>query len=75
MVKITTNIESIFKKNINKELIMKLMADKVVLITGAAQGIGFASAKAFAQAGASVALADYDKDLVNKAAEQLNYCL
>jgi len=75
VVKITTNIESIFKKNINKELIMKLMADKVVLITGAAQGIGFASAKAFAQAGASVALADYDKDLVNKAAEQLNYCL
>lgn len=50
---------------------MKLMEDKVVLITGAAQGIGFATAKAFAEAGASVALADLDKDLVKKAAQQL----
>lgn len=50
---------------------MKLMEDKVVLITGAAKGIGFATAKAFAEAGASVALADYDRDLVNQAAEQL----
>jgi len=47
------------------------MEDKVVLITGAAQGIGFATAKAFAEAGALVALADFDKDLVNKAADQL----
>ncbi|WP_325558388.1 SDR family NAD(P)-dependent oxidoreductase [Pedobacter sp.] len=50
---------------------MKQMEDKVVLITGAAQGIGFATAKAFAEAGALVALADFDKDLVNKAADQL----
>ncbi|HAK77972.1 MAG TPA: oxidoreductase [Runella sp.] len=50
---------------------MKLMENKVVLITGAAQGIGFAAASAFAQAGASVALADWDAALVNKAAEQL----
>lgn len=47
------------------------MKDKVALVTGAAQGIGFATAKAFAQAGASVVLADYDEGLVNKAAEQL----
>lgn len=32
---------------------MKLMENKVVLITGAAQGIGFAAASAFAKAGAS----------------------
>ena len=50
---------------------MRLMENKVVLITGAAQGIGFAAARIFAEAGASVALADWDKALVNKAAEQL----
>nr|WP_199161654.1 SDR family NAD(P)-dependent oxidoreductase [Elizabethkingia sp. ASV34] len=50
---------------------MKLMEDKVVLITGAAQGIGFATAKAFAEAGARIALADSDKNLVNQAAENL----
>ncbi|MVT09045.1 SDR family NAD(P)-dependent oxidoreductase [Chitinophaga tropicalis] len=50
---------------------MRLMEDKVVLITGAAQGIGFAAAKAFAEAGALAALADWDEDLVNKAAERL----
>jgi NAD(P)-dependent dehydrogenase (short-subunit alcohol dehydrogenase family) len=47
------------------------MENKVVLITGAAQGIGFAAAKAFAEAGASVALADRDEDLVNKSTQQL----
>ncbi|MBT1699494.1 SDR family NAD(P)-dependent oxidoreductase [Fulvivirgaceae bacterium PWU4] len=47
------------------------MENKVALVTGAAQGIGFAAAKAFAEAGASVALADWDKELVNKAAGQL----
>lgn len=50
---------------------MRLMEEKVVLITGAAQGIGFAAARTFVQAGASVALADWDQDLVVKAAEQL----
>jgi NAD(P)-dependent dehydrogenase (short-subunit alcohol dehydrogenase family) len=50
---------------------MELMKDKVALVTGAAKGIGFATAKAFAEAGASVVLADYDEDLVNKAVAQL----
>lgn len=50
---------------------MKLMENKVVLITGAAQGLGFAAARAFAEAGASVALADWDAALVNKAARKL----
>lgn len=47
------------------------MNDKIVLITGAAQGIGFATAKAFAEAGATVVLADCDDALVHKAAAQL----
>lgn len=46
--------------------------DKVALITGAAMGIGFATAKAFAQAGASVVLADWDEQQVHAAAEQLS---
>ncbi len=48
---------------------MNSMKDKVVLITGAAQGIGLASAKAFAEAGAQVVLADINEP--RKQAQQL----
>jgi len=48
------------------------MKDKVALVTGAAQGIGFATAKAFAVAGAAVVLADWDEQAVNKAAKELS---
>jgi NAD(P)-dependent dehydrogenase (short-subunit alcohol dehydrogenase family) len=47
------------------------MKDKVALVTGAASGIGLATAKAFAEAGASVVLADYNEKAVNAAAEEL----
>ncbi len=50
---------------------MELMKGKVALVTGAAQGIGFAAAKAFAEAGAIVVLSDWEENLLNSAAEQL----
>jgi len=44
---------------------------KVALVTGAASGMGLATAKAFAEAGASVVLADYKEDAVLALAEEL----
>nr|WP_037257619.1 glucose 1-dehydrogenase [Rhodovibrio salinarum] len=43
----------------------------VALVTGAASGMGLATARAFAQAGACVTLADVDGDTARKAAAQL----
>jgi NAD(P)-dependent dehydrogenase (short-subunit alcohol dehydrogenase family) len=45
--------------------------NKVALVTGAASGLGFATSKAFAEAGASVVLADWNYKDVQAAAEQL----
>ncbi|RDG34722.1 glucose 1-dehydrogenase [Streptomyces corynorhini] len=44
---------------------------QVALVTGAASGMGLATARAFAQAGAAVVLADVNKDAVQHAAEAL----
>ncbi len=44
---------------------------KVALVTGAASGMGLASAKAFAEAGAAVTLADVHEDAVQAAAREL----
>src|SRR5206468_3712225 len=46
-------------------------AGKVALVTGAGSGMGLATAKAFAEAGASVVLADIQEEAVRAAAEQL----
>jgi NAD(P)-dependent dehydrogenase (short-subunit alcohol dehydrogenase family) len=45
--------------------------NKVALVTGAASGLGLATAKAFAESGASVALADWNEKAVQSAAEEL----
>ena len=48
--------------------------NKVALVTGAASGLGLATAKVFAEAGASVALADWNENAVRSAAEELTAC-
>lgn len=44
---------------------------KVALVTGAASGMGLATATAFAEAGATVVMADYRQDVVTAAADKL----
>lgn len=44
---------------------------EIALVTGAAQGIGYAASEALAQAGAHVILADLNKDKVKAAANEL----
>lgn len=45
--------------------------DKVALVTGAASGMGLAAARAFAEAGASVALADIRADVLSAVTQDL----
>jgi NAD(P)-dependent dehydrogenase (short-subunit alcohol dehydrogenase family) len=45
--------------------------NKVALVTGAASGLGLATAKAFAESGASVALADWNEKAVRSATAEL----
>ncbi len=44
---------------------------KVALVTGASSGIGLATATAFAEAGASVVLADNNEDTLRAATDEL----
>lgn len=44
---------------------------KVALVTGAAAGMGLATARAFAEAGAAVVLADFQEEAVKAATEEL----
>jgi len=49
-----------------------LLEDKVAIITGAAKGMGEATAKLFAEAKAKVIVADLDDDLGQKVADEIN---
>src|SRR5436309_12164930 len=49
----------------------KSFENKVALVTGAASGIGLATARAFAESGAAVALADVNEVAVRSAADNL----
>ena len=48
-----------------------VFAGKVVMVTGAASGIGFATAKAFRQKGAELVLLDLTREALDRAAEEL----
>ncbi len=45
--------------------------NKIALVTGAGMGMGLATVKAFAEAGAAVVLADINEDIVRSVAEEL----
>jgi 3-oxoacyl-[acyl-carrier protein] reductase len=51
---------------------MALLDGKRAVVTGAAQGIGFAIARRFVDHGASVVLADNDRDAAERAAAALD---
>ena len=54
------------------ELFMNMsFENKVALVTGAASGMGLVTARAFAEAGAAVALSDVHENAVRSAAEEL----
>ena len=50
---------------------MKEFEGKVAVVTGAASGIGLAMARRFAQAGASVVMADVEREALTIAASEI----
>src|SRR5712664_481750 len=55
-----------------EELVMNISFEKkVALVTGAGSGLGLATARAFAESGASVVLADWNETSARAAADEL----
>src|SRR5467141_80604 len=56
----------------SEELVMNIsFKNQVALVTGAASGLGLATARAFAESGASVVLADWNEEAAQSAAKEL----
>ncbi|KAH9224414.1 hypothetical protein DL95DRAFT_419395 [Leptodontidium sp. 2 PMI_412] len=55
------------------EAVSPAVKDKVIIITGAASGIGFATARLFASLGAQVVIADLDEDTGTQAAREIGH--
>ncbi len=50
---------------------MNRFAEKIVVVTGGARGIGFGIAKSFAQNGATVIILDIDQEVINQSVNEL----
>src|SRR5437667_4249549 len=59
------------KSEVQRKLMNLSFENKVALVTGAASGMGLATAQAFAEAGAAVVLADVREDAVKAEAQNL----
>ena len=66
----TRNLDTTHSKN-EEFIVIISFENKVALVTGAASGLGLATARAFAESGASVVLADWNEEAAQSAAAEL----